>query len=60
MNWKGNNMKIMAAFIALTSFALMIWHWDTPLAIAWGVAFTGWFPQIWSNNKQETADGHQT
>jgi hypothetical protein len=59
MNWKGNNMRIMAAFVALISFVLMIMNWDTALAIAWGVAFSGWLPHTLGNDTQETADGHR-
>ena len=52
-------MRIMAIFIALISFVLMIMNWDTALAIAWGVAFSGWLPHTLGNDTQETDHGHR-
>jgi hypothetical protein len=57
-NWKGNNMRSLALAIAAVSAFLVITRWGTPEAIAWTVAFCGWLPHVFDENK-ESRDGHQ-
>ena len=41
-------MKYLAMAIAVVSAILVVQNWNTPLAIAWTVAFCGWAPHCFS------------
>ena len=50
-------MKLLALAIAAVSGFLVITRWGTPEALAWTVAFCGWFPQAFDKSK-ETSIGY--
>ena len=52
-------MRIMAGIVAGISLVLMILNWDTALAVAWAVAFSGWLPHVLGKDTQEAAHGNQ-
>jgi hypothetical protein len=51
-------MKILAGFVAVICLILIFVTWNSPLAIAWAVAFAGWLPHVFPDRKRAT-DGYQ-
>ena len=51
-------MKLLASLIALISLVLIFVNWNSSLAMAWTIAFCGWLPHVFDNDK-ESRDGHQ-
>ena len=49
-------MKYLAIAVSGISAAMIALNWDTPLAVAWTVAFCGWVPHCFSD--KEVAHGN--
>jgi hypothetical protein len=45
-------MKILSILIAGASGAMIASTWGTPEAMAWTVAFCGWAPQCFNDDKE--------